>query len=482
MILRCFAICLVQLVVIASVSFTSEARSNVLSWLSSGVCTLIVFPSSTQQWLLLGLNLWPSQTVEKPSDGFDLTGNPISRVLNFFPTPVQEECQSQDKRRRGICMNTYECRIQRGKSHGRCALGFGVCCIFTATCEQEVQNNLTYVISPGFPNLIDWPMNCSVVVQKIDRQVSQLRIDFVHFNIGQPNFRTGVCDEDIMEIRNGRSVFQMCGWNSGQHLYIDLNEEDESLTLEFRLLGSLQSRMWEMRIVQLDFEQRAPTGCLQHFEGVNGTLKTFNFLLNGRFLADQDYLICIRQERGMCGIAYTPCTPDSFRIGPARMQLMNNTNFNSSMIDDGFNANSTVQNATNVGFMNGTDSDMEGSGSNAMDEVGASMGTTNGTEEGAVSSITVYGQERCRDRVLIPCDFEEFITPGNNEAGICNLEHCGNSLCDRNELDEEGNCRVETWATPFRIRVAFGPGQDTGTTLEDNIGMCLMYEQLACVT
>lgn len=50
-------------------------------------------------------------------------------VLNFFPTPVQEECLSQDKRRRGICMNTYECRIQRGKSNGRCALGFGVCCI-----------------------------------------------------------------------------------------------------------------------------------------------------------------------------------------------------------------------------------------------------------------------------------------------------------------------------------------------------------------
>lgn len=50
-------------------------------------------------------------------------------VLNFFPTPVQEECLSQDKRRRGICMNTYECRIQGGKSNGRCALGFGVCCI-----------------------------------------------------------------------------------------------------------------------------------------------------------------------------------------------------------------------------------------------------------------------------------------------------------------------------------------------------------------
>lgn len=50
-------------------------------------------------------------------------------VLNFFPVPVEEDCLSDDKRRQGICMNTYECRIQRGESHGPCALGFGVCCV-----------------------------------------------------------------------------------------------------------------------------------------------------------------------------------------------------------------------------------------------------------------------------------------------------------------------------------------------------------------
>ncbi|KAK0089138.1 hypothetical protein PV326_004579, partial [Microctonus aethiopoides] len=49
--------------------------------------------------------------------------------LNFFPVPVEEECKSEDQRRRGICMNTYECRMKNGESHGPCALGFGVCCI-----------------------------------------------------------------------------------------------------------------------------------------------------------------------------------------------------------------------------------------------------------------------------------------------------------------------------------------------------------------
>ncbi|XP_076376829.1 uncharacterized protein LOC117228270 [Megalopta genalis] len=338
-------------------------------------------------------------------------------------------------------------------------------------------------------------MNCSVAVKKIDRQVSQLRIDFVHFNIGQPNARTGVCDGDIMEIRNGKSVFQMCGWNSGQHLYIDVNEDDQPLTLDIRLPNSLQPRMWEIRIIQLAFEQRAPSGCLQYFQGANGTLKTLNYLSNGRFLADQDYLLCIRQERGMCGISYAPCTRDSFRIGPSRMLIgdANGTNANASSL---VVAESSVGNATgnatgfafgqnpanNAASVNNTDADIEGSGTNPIDQdTGTSMNVSNLMEAGMDSNVSPYGRERCRNRVLIPCDFEEFITPGNNEAGICNLEHCGNSLCDQNELDEEGKCRVETWATPFRIRVAFGPGQDTGTTLEDNIGMCLVYEQLLCV-
>ncbi|XP_076383717.1 uncharacterized protein LOC143260964 [Megalopta genalis] len=495
MILRHFSAILLQFVALASVTYSMEARWSVLSWVSNNAYPLIIFPVNTHQWSLLGLNLWPSQTAKRPSNGFDLSENPISRVLNFFPTPVEEECLSQDKRRRGVCKNTYECRIQRGKSHGPCALGFGVCCIFTAGCAEEVQNNLTYVISPGFPNLIDWPMNCSVAVKKIDRQVSQLRIDFVHFNIGQPNARTGVCDGDIMEIRNGKSVFQMCGWNSGQHLYIDVNEDDQPLTLDIRLPNSLQPRMWEIRIIQLAFEQRAPSGCLQYFQGANGTLKTLNYLSNGRFLADQDYLLCIRQERGMCGISYAPCTRDSFRIGPSRMLIgdANGTNANASSL---VVAESSVGNATgtatgfafgqnpanNAASVNNTDADIEGSGTNPIDQdTGTSMNVSNLMEAGMDSNVSPYGRERCRNRVLIPCDFEEFITPGNNEAGICNLEHCGNSLCDQNELDEEGKCRVETWATPFRIRVAFGPGQDTGTTLEDNIGMCLVYEQLLCV-
>ncbi|XP_029659946.1 uncharacterized protein LOC115233557, partial [Formica exsecta] len=106
-------------------------------------------------------------------------------------------------------------------------------------------------------------------------------------------------------------------------VYVDASEGNEPITLNFRLPSGLQSRMWEMRVVQLGFEQRAPVGCLQYFRSPNGTLRTFNYLPNGRYLAGHDYLLCVRQERDMCGIVYQPCTRDSFRIGPDRSNATN---------------------------------------------------------------------------------------------------------------------------------------------------------------
>lgn len=112
------------------------------------------------------------------------------------------------------------------------------------------------------------------------------------------------------------------------------------------------TRLWEIRVAQIPFSQRAPTGCLQYFTSPSGIIQvmskwdnistsplinpifrqTFNFAENGRHLANQNYRSCIRQETGMCSIAYEPCTEQSFRIGqrnpliPDNMQVMSNVN------------------------------------------------------------------------------------------------------------------------------------------------------------
>ncbi|XP_034473893.1 uncharacterized protein LOC117781250 [Drosophila innubila] len=266
------------------------------------------------------------------------------KVIHLFPVPVDGECLSDDGRRMGNCFNAYECRQKGGQARGECAMGFGVCCVFMADCNGTIANNLTYFVSPGFPSFM--PSNfteCKLRVKIMSDDISQLRLDFDHFSLGQPNRRTGVCDGDVFNIRGGpRGSFQLCGQNSGQHLYYDVGIR--SLPRQSTLYGSLRPalpanvtvnnlqdqlieislnvskrflpmRLWEIRVLQIPFNQRAPAGCLQYHTGVEGVLQTFNFAENGRHLANQHYKICVRQELEMCSIIYQPCDEQSFRIG-----------------------------------------------------------------------------------------------------------------------------------------------------------------------
>jgi len=53
----------------------------------------------------------------------------------------------------------------------------------------------------------------------------------------------------------------------------------------------------------------APTGCLQYFRGVSGTMRSYNFdFTAGQQLSNQDYSTCIRMERNFCGIRYMACS------------------------------------------------------------------------------------------------------------------------------------------------------------------------------
>lgn len=358
-------------------------------------------------------------------------GSRLPRVLNFFPVPVEEECLSKDGRRRGICMNTYECRIQGGSSHGKCAMGFGVCCVFTLTCNQEVINNITYFVNPDFPDLTSSITSCNLTVKKIDEEIAQLRLDFIHFNLGQPNRKTGVCEEDVFTMSGGENrMLKLCGFNSGQHAYFDVEGITGPIEITMLLNRKAVSRLWELTVTQIPFSQRAPMGCLQYHQGMKGTIQTMNFADNGRHLADQDYTICIREEEGMCSIAYEPCHEDSFKIAP--------------------NNNSTLTNAV------------------VIDEVEGSGGGVEGVQARDM-------QQECVDRVILPCDNEDLIMVGEGGPSTCSLVHCGESLCPENESP----CRIESSSTPFTVGIHFEENSRESPA-DDNLGMCLIYEQLPC--
>ncbi|CAO1398901.1 unnamed protein product [Diamesa serratosioi] len=252
-----------------------------------------------------------------------------AKVLNFFTSSdSDDECLSDDARRMGLCLNTYECRIQGGTSKGDCALGFGVCCVFETTCNTEVNNNITYFVSPKFPAIMPNTIeSCNLKVKLLSDDISQIRLDFVHFSLSQPNRKTGICDSDVFSIDGGVTSFLLCGQNSGQHMFYDIgsskarNKNELQINMNFNK-KSVSTRLWEIRITQIPFSSRAPSGCMQYFTGNEGIIQTFNFAENGRHLANQEYRSCVRQETGKCSISYEPCDDNSFGIGPTHSNGM----------------------------------------------------------------------------------------------------------------------------------------------------------------
>lgn len=152
--------------------------------------------------------------------------------------------------------------------------------------------------------------------------------------------------------------------------------------------------------LQIPFSERAPSGCLQYHTGKTGVLQTMNFAENGRHLANQDYMICMRQEKGMCSIAYEPCDENSFKIGAG-----NGGSNNGSGGAAGAGGGS-------VGSMTGTMGTGAPGMTSVMDTMQQIMNGMNpemveefGSGDGSVESRT----DTCSDRIIMPCDSEDII-------------------------------------------------------------------------
>lgn len=96
-------------------------------------------------------------------------------------------------------------------------------------------------------------------------------------------------------------------------MYIDAGlGQSNPIILTTITSGPKFPRAWRVRISQIHCSSifKADQGCLQHYTGVSGRIKSFNFdSSSGRQLSNQDYSICIRTERNFCSIQYSAC-PD----------------------------------------------------------------------------------------------------------------------------------------------------------------------------
>ncbi|XP_048478406.1 uncharacterized protein LOC119693499 isoform X2 [Plutella xylostella] len=483
----------------------------------------------------------------------------LGKVLNFFPVGGERECQPSHgfTARSGICLNPYDCRQRDGRAGGDCAHGLGVCCVFEVTCGGTVQNNLTYFMSPGFPELWGGRGDCNVTIEKAHAGIMQLRIDFVHFSIGQPNRATGECDEDVMTLGEEGNQFRVCGQNHGQHIYHTLSTDTEAreadelaghrrTQLSVAARGSLVPRLWLLKIAQMPLANAAPHQCKQYFTADNGTISTFNFAINGRYLANHQYQACVRRSAGACSIRYAPCAPRSFRIGPGGgVQTYGAAAFPSAPgslggAGGGFygpegaftmvplataaplaTAGMDQQAAENdpiveEGMMPVMDQvqedDMEGSGADpqiaSMDAPVTPVPSMASRSSRGFSTpktwgfwspyaqhylredddfryqgygnfgldLRGFGRQHCQDRITIPCDNEYFVSNSSLMNGVCDPHHCGQTFCPGAPFDR---CYVQSSVSPFSVSVNFGPPV-VQRSAEENIGACLMYQQLPC--
>lgn len=52
------------------------------------------------------------------------------------------------------------------------------------TCNSEVNNNITYFVSPKFPAIMPNTIeSCNLKVKLLSDDISQIRLDFVHFSL-----------------------------------------------------------------------------------------------------------------------------------------------------------------------------------------------------------------------------------------------------------------------------------------------------------
>lgn len=254
----------------------------------------------------------------------------IFNVVKFNNDP----CDG-DSSKNGTCYTEDECSNKGGKADGSCAEGYGVCCIFSMGCGDSIAENGTY-----FESSSTVVGQCNLQVCPCNENICQLRLDFMTFVIAGPSTVTttvggttggealgaakdvadvGRCKDDQFSVTSPGNAAPpvICGTNTGDHMYVNVNDGSTCSDLVFQLSATATvTRSWAIKITQFscDDANKAPEGCLQYFFGsTTGTLRSFN-KANNAHLADQNQAICIRRESNTCQICYAQSSGDDFKL------------------------------------------------------------------------------------------------------------------------------------------------------------------------
>jgi len=224
-------------------------------------------------------------------------------------------------------MTSEECTNVGGTSDGNCASGFGLCCkVVIRANEGTVNQNITYVQNPNFPNgeTAATALRRLYTINPIASSpaVCQIRLDFDTLVLTQPVSSLlpggavdgdghGACNQDTITFTSptggGVILPTLCGTLTGQHIYLETGGMTPAATFTITTNAvANNNRMWNIKVLQIPCHTRwtAPDDCLQYHTGRSGNFRGFNHPA-GNTIQGQLYNICIRQEEGSCSIAYS---------------------------------------------------------------------------------------------------------------------------------------------------------------------------------
>ncbi|XP_055528455.1 uncharacterized protein LOC129720768 [Wyeomyia smithii] len=228
----------------------------------------------------------------------------------------------------GTCQIRGECAANGGLAAGNCSAftSQAVCCVYIQGCGGSGTQNVTYFQNSGYPLPYNGGGSCVLTVTPPDNTICQLRIDFTTFSVSQPD-GNGVCSVDNIQVLGGGTpVPVICGDNSGQHVYVTVNNASPITIVVATTSAVLYNRVWNLQVSMISCTSAylAPTGCLQYFMGTSGQVASLNYgssanpalnslgLTGTRQLVGANYGICIQPATGQCSITYSLPSTDPF--------------------------------------------------------------------------------------------------------------------------------------------------------------------------
>ncbi|XP_049548323.1 uncharacterized protein LOC125959541 [Anopheles darlingi] len=230
----------------------------------------------------------------------------------------------------------------------------------TLACGGTSLVKTTTLISPQ--NAGTNGLTCVYTIRSLNLRICQLRLDFNSFSLAQPTLDPyPTCINDVLTV-DGLN-FNLCGENSGQHVYVPFNptSADRTLTIAFRIasraqIPTLGNPHWSVRVQQLecptglpagglrsllepesalngvaprtthDLSALAPVGCLQYFTEPSGTVESFNLGGNGvgPYLGGLSYAICFQRTRSTHQLHFSTST---FELGYSANPTETNVGF-----------------------------------------------------------------------------------------------------------------------------------------------------------